>query len=134
MDPCIMKTLHAETVNGSVWGHQDKNFPFQFSKRDRFFGRRRMIFGKYGNQPVFCENVKSIKFQIQHVLPYKNQIEKIFFEAGEKILIFHLLQRERKLRMCGTETVDHRSEMVLGEKRKGSDMKGLGFTVLKMGH
>ena len=36
--------------------------------------------------------------------------------------------------MCGTETVDHRSEMVLGEKRKGSDMKGLGFTVLKMGH
>ena len=28
MDPCIMKTLHAETVNGSVWGHQDKKFPF----------------------------------------------------------------------------------------------------------
>ena len=98
-----------------------------------FLDAERMIFGKYGNQPVFCENVKSIKFQIQHVLPYKNQIEKIFFEAGEKILIFHLLQRERKLRMCGTETVDHRSEMVLGEKRKGSDMKGLGFTVLKNG-
>ena len=93
-----------------------------------------MIFWKYGNQPVFCENVKSIKVQIQHVFPRKDQVKEIFFKTGEKFLIFHLLQRKRKLRMCGTETVDHRSKMVLGEKRKSSDMQDLGFTVLKMGH
>ena len=129
-----MKTLHTETINGSVRRHQDKSLFFQFGKRDRFFGRRRMSFRKNSNQSVFCESVKSIELRVYHMFSYKDQIKNVFFKTGEKFFVFYLLQRKGKLRVCITKTVYHRSKMVLRKKRKCSNMKCLELTVLKMVH
>ena len=129
-----MKTLHTETVNGGVRRHQDKRFFFQFGKRDRFFGRGGMSFRKNSNQTVCCESMKSIELRVYHVFLYKDQIKKVFFKTGKKFFVFYILQRKRKLRVCITKTVYHRSKMVLRKKRKCSNMKCLEFTVLKMVH
>ena len=58
----------------------------------------------------------------------------IIFKSCHQFLVFYLFQGKRNLRVLRAETVDLRSQMILGKKRKCPDMECLSFIILKIGY